>query len=171
MLVGSVLKLCEFKFLERHTRYTPVVWWIITIFHVHARAAIWIGIWTSTFTQIVFFSDLYSTPVLSVLYHLHWLPVTSCIKYQLAAITYKSLSVTQPTYPLHSCYSSTTNQFGQFVQVTRICWLYLREHRSFAKITSIFCIFCGDLLTVIHQIFSNFHLFESCMRTYLFTQC
>jgi len=42
--------------------------------------------------------NLWSTPVLSLLNRLHWLPVTSRIKYKLATITYKSLSVAQPTY-------------------------------------------------------------------------
>ena len=42
--------------------------------------------------------NLRSTPVLSLLNRLHWLPVTFRIKYKLAIITYKSLSVAQPTY-------------------------------------------------------------------------
>ena len=41
---------------------------------------------------------LRSAPVASVLLRLHWLPVISHIKYKLATITYKSLSVAQPTY-------------------------------------------------------------------------
>jgi len=39
-----------------------------------------------------------STPVPSLLTSLHWLPDTSSIKYKTAAVTYKSLSVSQPTY-------------------------------------------------------------------------
>jgi len=39
-----------------------------------------------------------STPVASLLLRLHWLPVISCIRYKLATITCKLLSVAQPTY-------------------------------------------------------------------------
>ena len=42
--------------------------------------------------------NLRSTPVASLLLHLYWLPVISRIRYKLATITYKSLSVAQPTY-------------------------------------------------------------------------
>ena len=51
----------------------------------------------STHARIVL-PNLQSAPVCSLLAHLHWLPVTSHIKYKLATITYKSLSVAQPTY-------------------------------------------------------------------------
>jgi len=37
-------------------------------------------------------------PSTTLLPNLHWLPVTSCVKYKLAIITYKCLSVAQTTY-------------------------------------------------------------------------
>jgi len=42
--------------------------------------------------------NLQSIPVASLLLRLHWLLVISHIRYKLAAITYKSLSLAQPTY-------------------------------------------------------------------------
>jgi len=51
----------------------------------------------NTLARIVL-PNLQSTPVASLLLWLHWLPVISRIKYKVATIIYKSLSVAQPTY-------------------------------------------------------------------------
>ena len=51
----------------------------------------------NTLARIVL-PNLWSTPVAFLVLRLRWLPVISRIKYKLATIAYKSLSVAQPTY-------------------------------------------------------------------------
>jgi len=46
----------------------------------------------------IYHLSVWSTPVASLPLRLHRLPVISCIKHKLSTITYKSLSVAQPTY-------------------------------------------------------------------------
>jgi len=46
----------------------------------------------------IYHLSVLSTPVASLPLRLHRLPVISCIKHKLSTITYKSLSVAQPTY-------------------------------------------------------------------------
>jgi len=70
--------------------------------------------------------NLQSIPVASLLLRLHWLLVISHIRYKLAAITYKSLSLAQPTC---ICYFSSINSLDPFGQVARTCWHCL--HRQF----------------------------------------
>ena len=69
----------------------------------------------------------------SLLLPLHWLPVISRIKYRLATITYKSLSVAQPTYLLLLLQPNPSDPFGQ---VATTCWHCLHCHLSLADMPS-----------------------------------
>jgi len=80
--------------------------------------------------------NLYSSLVTSLLSHLHWLLLTSHIKHKLTTISLTNHCQMHNQF-ICTCYLSNTNQFSLFIQVMRLCWLYLQQHLSLADMPSV----------------------------------
>jgi len=111
----------------------------------------WWHLQVYVFCRIVL-PNLQSTPVASLLLRLHWLPVISRIKYKLATITYKSLSVAQPTYLLLLLQPNPSDPFGQ---VATTCWHCLHGHPSLADMLS----------ATVHHLFGTSYRYQSRLST------
>jgi len=114
--------------------------------------------------------NLHSTHIISLLSRLHWLPVTTRIKYKPATIAHKLFSVTQPTH-LHLL-------FQQYQPVQPLCsgdqnLLALPSatsefgRRAFSYLPPLIW---NDLQLSIRSL-QTFDRFKSHLKTYLFTRC
>jgi len=111
--------------------------------------------------------NLRSTPVLSLLNRLHWLPVTFRIKYKLAIITYKSLSVAQPTYLhqlLHQYQPTRSLRSGgqKLLALPTISSEFGRRAFSYCAPSV-----CNNLPLSIRSL-DSFHSFKSHLKTHMF---
>ena len=73
-----------------YSHWIGLDWILHIVWIIHWKWNFWAHVSVNPLLKIAF-------AVYFLLIHLHCLPITSCIKYELAAITYKSLSVSQCT--------------------------------------------------------------------------
>jgi len=108
--------------------------------------------------------------IASLLLRLHWLPVISHIRYKLAAITYKSLSLAQPTYlhlllqqrqPTRSLRSGSQNLLA--LPTLSIC------HPEFGRHAVSYCApSVWNTLPLSIRSLNSFNSFISHLKTHLF---